>query len=265
MVTTVYDMIAEDRGMLSDVWADHVARKRDAILAASRIIAISHATRADLIRFYPQVEDRVRVVPLAADHLLGPDEMGRQSERSGRGERYAVFVGQRADYKNFRVVLEAMLEPAWPRGLRLHVVGAPLTELEKMWIDRHCLSDRVRYVGRLTDAQLREQYKSAECLIFPSLIEGFGIPVLEAQLCGCPAVLSDIPVFREIAGATAVFFDPRLSERLAEAVAAIGEPEIRRQLVGTGLANVRRFSWSQAAEQWFEVHGEAARGEGAPG
>ncbi len=93
-------------------------------------------------------------------------------------------------------------------------------------------------------------------------MEGFGIPVLEAQLCGCPAVISDIPAFREVAGDAAVFFDPRLAERLAEAVAAVGEPDIRRRLVEAGRANVPRFNWDRTAEQWFEVYSEAARAAG---
>ena len=78
MVTTIYDMIAEDQSTIQDCWAHDVTRKRDAILRASRIIAISEATRAELLRFYPQVKDRVRVVPLGADHLLDPDARGNE-------------------------------------------------------------------------------------------------------------------------------------------------------------------------------------------
>lgn len=262
MVTTVYDMIAEDNGTKMGSCAYDMARKRDAILGATRVIAISQATRADLLRFYPQVRDRVRVVPLAADHVPARTRPRQPPAQTIRGEAYALFVGQRFDYKNFRLVLDAMLHPAWPRGLRLHVIGPRLTEPEKMRIDRHRLSDRIRDFGRLSDAQLRDQYESAECLIFPSLIEGFGLPVLEAQTCGCPAVLSEIPAFREVAGHAAIYFDPRLSGRLAEAVAAALEPDTRRRLVEAGQANFRRFSWNQTAEQWFEVYAEAARAMG---
>ena len=97
-----------------------------------------------------------------------------------------------------------------------------------------------------------------QCFIFPSLIEGFGLPVLEAQACECPAVLSDIAAFREVAGGAAIYFDPRLEERLAEAVAATEEPDIRRHLVEAGLVNVRRFTWNRTAEQWLDVYSEAA-------
>jgi glycosyltransferase involved in cell wall biosynthesis len=262
MVTTVYDMIAEHHAAVGGYWAYDAARKRDAILRASRIIAISEATRADLLRFYPDVKERVRVIPLGADHLFPTDRPRQEPGADNRKEKYAVFVGQRADYKNFRVVLDAMAQPAWPRGTKLHIVGPPLTEPEKTLIASHRLTDRIREFGRITDAQLRDQYAGAECFIYPSRVEGFGIPVLEAQACGCPAVLSDIPAFREVAGNAAIYFDLGLAEGLAEAVAAVGEPEIRRQLVEPGLENVRRFNWKQTAEQWFEVYSEAALAAG---
>jgi glycosyltransferase involved in cell wall biosynthesis len=259
MVTTVYDMIAEDHSTIREFWAHDVSRKRDAILGASRIIAISEATRAELLRFYPQVKDRVRVIPLGADHLLSTAGSRQKSDQPDRNGKYAVFVGQRGEYKNFRLVLDALAHPAWPRGMGLHVIGPPLSEPEKRWIECHDLAGRIREIGRVTDSELRDHYSAAECFIFPSLIEGFGLPVLEAQACGCPAVISDIPVFREVAGGAAVYFDPRLAERLAEAVAAVREPDIRRQTTEAGLVNVRRFSWNRTAEQWFEVYSEAAR------
>jgi glycosyltransferase involved in cell wall biosynthesis len=262
MVTTIYDMIAEDHSTIREFWAHDVARKRVAILGASQIIAISEATRTELLRFYPQVKDRVRVIPLGADHLLHTNGPRQESDRPYRHEKYAVFVGHRSEYKNFRLVLDALAHPAWPRGMGLHVIGPPLSEPEKKWIECHHLADRIREFGRVTDSQLRDHYSAAECFIFPSLIEGFGLPILEAQACACPTVISDIPVFREVAGGAAVYFDPRLAERLAEAVARVGEPDIRRQMVEAGLVNVRRFSWNQTAEQWFDVYSEAARAVG---
>jgi len=261
-VTTVYDMIAEDHCMIHGFWDAHASIKKDAVLKASRIIAISEATKSDLLRYYPQVRDRVRVIPLGSDHLIPTNGPQQKSDQPCRNEKYAVFVGHRGEYKNFRLVLDALSHPAWPRGMGLHVIGSPLSEPEKKWIECHNLADRIREFGRVTDSQLRDQYAAAECFIFPSLIEGFGLPVLEAQACGCPAVISDIPAFREVAGGAAVFFDPRLAERLAEAVAVAGEPDVRRQVIEAGLENVRRFSWSRTAEQTFEVYSEAARAVG---
>ena len=200
MVTTIYDMIAEDHCTIRGFWAHDVSRKRDAILSASRIIAISEATKSDLVRYYPQVRDRVRVIPLGADHLIPTNGPPQKSDQPCRNEKYAVFVGHRGEFQNFRLVLDALSHPAWPRGMGLHVIGSPLSEPEKKWIACHNLADRIREFGRVTDSQLRDQYAAAECFIFPSLIEGFGLPVLEAQACGCPTVLSDIPAFREVAG-----------------------------------------------------------------
>jgi glycosyltransferase involved in cell wall biosynthesis len=90
-------------------------------------------------------------------------------------------------------------------------------------------------------------------------MEGFGLPLLEAQAAGCPVVASDIPVFREVAGEAAVYFDPRLGERLATAVAEAVEPSRRRLLLLAGQENVRRFRWADTAERMAAVYDEAAK------
>jgi glycosyltransferase involved in cell wall biosynthesis len=252
-VVTVYDMIAERMYPINGAWAPRDCDvKREAILAARACIAISEAAAADLRLFHPQAADRVRVIPLGADHLT-------RAEPGPAGPPFALFVGARGSYKNFHTVLDALRHPAWPRDLRLHVVGAPLANHEQKLVEVLGLGDRVRPLGRLTDAQLAAAYAAARCFVFPSLLEGFGLPVLEAQVNGCPCVLSDLPVFREVAGDAARFFDPRLGERLAEAVAAADEPETRRRLIDAGRANVRRFSWDRTADQTLAVYEEVAR------
>ncbi len=265
VVVTVYDMIAEHQCSANENWVSQVQVKRPAILGATRLIAISETTAAELIRFYPQVRDRVRVVPLGAEHLSLDNGMPGAYHASDPRMGYALFVGMRSDYKNFSIVLDAMLDPSWPAETLLHVVGPPLTDCETRLIEVHGLSHRIRCLGRLSDAELRDQYTHARCFIYPSLMEGFGIPVLEAQVCGCPTVLSDIPCFREVAGDAAVFFDRRLSGRLAEAVAMVGEPDVRRRVTEAGSANIRRFSWDRTAEQTFQVYSEAARAVGRDG
>lgn len=265
VVVTIYDMIAENRCVVDEKWESQILVKRDAILGATRLITISATTAAELIRFYPEVRDRVRVVPLGAEHLSLDNGAPPAYRGSDPAAKYALYVGMRGDYKNFSIVLDAMLHPSWPTEVLLHVVGPPMTDCETRLIEAHGLLDRIRSLGRLSDADLRDQYVGARCFLYPSLMEGFGIPVLEAQACGCPAVLSDIPCFREVAGDAAVFFDPRLSERLAEAVAMVGEPDVRRRVIEAGFANIRRFSWDKTAEQTFQVYSEAARAVGRGG
>ncbi len=140
----------------------------------------------------------------------------------------------------------------------MHVVGPALAGHEWRLIEAMGLRSRIVNRERLSDAQLAAEYAGARCFIFPSLLEGFGLPILEAQANRCPLVCSDIPVFREVAGEAAIFFDPRLGESLARVVAAASETEARHRLVEAGNENYRRFSWDRAAQQTLSVYEEAA-------
>lgn len=260
VVTTVYDMIAESLYPILGGAGDTYA-KRATLSAATRVIAISQASADDLVSFYPDVSERIRVVPLGADHLV-PAARAEVNTTFNDRSGYVLFVGQRFGYKNFHLVLDAMTRPMWPKGVSLRVVGPPLEEHELRYIARCRLVDRVESVGRVNDTDLARAYAGARCFVFPSLLEGFGLPVLEAQLNRCPAVLSDIPVFREVAGNAAVFFDPRLGEGLAEAVTEACDPLTRRRLAEPGIENARRFRWDTAAEQTFAVYREAAEAVG---
>ncbi len=263
VVVSVYDMIAEMAFPYSggDHWAGHIRDKGAAILSATLCIALSNATAADLIRFYPQVAERVRVVPLGADHMAGDPEH-ENTKLASPSEPFALFVGYRHGYKNFHTVLDAVRSATWPVGLTLFVVGSALADFEVRLIEALGIKSRIRDLGRVSDADLRRLYATARCFVFPSFLEGFGLPVVEAQTNGCPAVLSDIPVFREVAGQAAVFFDPRIGERLAAAVAEACEPDIRHRLVEAGRENARRYSWDRTAAGYAAAYEEAARAVG---
>jgi glycosyltransferase involved in cell wall biosynthesis len=258
-VVSVYDMIAERLVHLCCDWAERDMRlKRPAILGATACVCISQATADDLKRFYPQVAGRVHVIHPGAEHL-GRPESHRDTKEPPADEPFALFVGNRDQYKNFAVVLDAMLVPQWPRELMLHVVGSPFKEAERFLIQTLGLENRIRNLGRVSDAELCYQFRVARCLLFPSLLEGFGLPILEAQMNGCPAVLSDIPVFREAAGDGAIFFDPRRAEKLAEAAAAVMEPDVRRRVTEAGYKNTTRFGWDRCAEETLSVYEDAAK------
>lgn len=258
-VVTVHDLIPERFPYLcTHPWADDdTARKRRAVAAAAVCIAVSQATADDLCAFYPDAAPKVRVIHHGADHLAGNAvPPGVPSRRSVAG-RFALFVGERIAYKNFGLVLEAMLEAAWPEGLGLRVVGSAFSEREGLLIRRLGLEGRIRHLGRVPDAELRAAYQESACFIFPSLCEGFGIPVVEAQSFGAPVVCSDIPVFHEVAGASALFFDPRSPADLAARVAAALEPDVRSRLVEAGRDNLRRFSWDRCAAETIAAYQDA--------
>jgi glycosyltransferase involved in cell wall biosynthesis len=259
-VVTVYDMAAE-RLFYTLPYHQDIERKRVSIQAATLCICISSATAKDLVEFYPEVSDRVRVIPLGTEHIStgSSDVLATVGQLASRVGKYALFVGSRHYYKNFALVLAAMALPTWPRGISLSVVGAPSSPEEVSLIQTFGLGGRVTFLGQLPDRELREQYQRANCFIFPSSLEGFGLPLLEAQINGAPVICSDISVFREVAATGAVFFDPRLAERLTDAIVAVQNTDVRRRVIEAGYENVRRFSWNRTAAETLAVYREALR------
>lgn len=253
-VITVYDMIVERfTDYFHNRWADEECeRKQRAILGAKAIIAISHAAAAELCVVYPEVRDRVTAIQLGIDHIAAASEPAARTA----DEPYVLFVGDRGGYKNFRCVLEAASAPTWPRRLGVAIVGSSPRSNELVWANR---IDLLRFEGRVDDERLRYLYAGAMATVVPSFAEGFGLPVLEAQRTGCPVVCSDIPVFREIAGQGAVFFDPTRPAELSEAVARACDPTESLRLSAAGLANSALYTWQKCAEQTADVYRRIAR------
>jgi len=246
VIQHVHDMLPERMPEIMGWWGKReVERKRVAIFAADGLICLSSATRDELQRVYPTLQTPMYVVHLAGEHLAVATEPGPV-------EPYVLFVGHRHIYKNFHCVLRAMRAGDWPKDLELHVVGRPPNVIEKLLIHRYRLARRVRWLGSVGDAELAMKYARAAAFVFPSLMEGFGIPVLEAQRNGCPLVASDIPVFREVAGDGAEFFDPRDPESLAAAVARTVAK--RSDVIQRGFFNTSRFSWRKTADETVKIY-----------
>jgi glycosyltransferase involved in cell wall biosynthesis len=257
-VLTVYDMIAEQlpEHFSPAALNQETCRKRQAILAARRIIAISQDAARALVSLYPAVAGRTVVIPLGHEHALpGADQRPAPSPLSG--SPCALFVGDRAGYKNFRLLLDAAAAAGWPSSVRLAVVGAPWGENERRAIQGR-LEHRIMHLGRVDDGQLRCLYAAAMCVIVPSRAEGFGLPIIEAQAAGAPVVCSDIPIFREVAAGGALYFDPSNPQSLAAALNAVCNPAMADGLRAAGRANLPRFTWSKCAQRTAEVYREIA-------
>jgi glycosyltransferase involved in cell wall biosynthesis len=255
-VCHVHDLIPEKfPEMFGDPWAAaEIEQRRVCIAQAMRIITISRATADDVAARYPEAAGKIRTVYFGCDHLRRAAGAGSRSASPG-GARYALYVGERTKYKNFRVVFEAMGCAAWPKDVGLVVAGPPFKEDERTIADG--LAARglsIRHAGRPTDAELAVLYAGAMCVVVPSLCEGFGFPVLEGQAAGTVVVCSDVPVFREVAGAGAIFFDPKKPEELARAVGEAGDAGVRGRVLAAGAENLVRFTWDGCAREVAEVY-----------
>ncbi len=201
---------------------------------AEAIVAVSEFTKAETVELAGVPAERIRVVPNGVDSLFVAE--GPRAEGD-----YVLAVATLEPRKN----LSRAVEAAGLAAVELRVVGA------RGWGG----VDAPGWVGEIPDAQLAALYRGARCVLYPSLYEGFGLPVLEAMACGTPVVTSREGATAEVAGGAAILVDPRDAGSIA---AGIEEAELRRdELVPLGLARARTFAWERAAdsvvELWREV------------
>ena len=222
IVVTVHDLAIErypENFSDADTFIDN---RRKILDAADHIIAVSNNTKAELLDYYGLDEDKVTVVY----HGL-PREFGKVNiHLRGLPERYLLYVGQRGGTKNFRRFLEAYAAAASvDKSLYLLCVGGgEFTEDERKRLEELSIEKRVQQ-RNLNDAVLAACYKQAVAFVFPSLYEGFGIPILEAFSMGCPVLLSDIGSFREVAKDMGHYFDPMSSESITQVIQYVLEEE----------------------------------------
>ena len=266
-VVTVHDLIRHFDAEGTRVFI-HAPNRRDrlclrldylGIRKAAAIVSVSDTTRRDLVRFFGIPEQRIFVVHEGVDHALF-----RPREPQRIGHPYILFVGSEHPRKNLATLLRAFAalkrEPRF-RDLKLLKVGAPggrearfreqtLTVVRSLGLERE-----VVFTERVPDEDLVAFYSGAECLVLPSLYEGFGFPPLEAMATGCPAIVSTAGALPEVTGDAAVKVDPHDDAALARAIAAVLDDEaLRRELRARGLEQARRFSWERAARETLRVY-----------
>jgi glycosyltransferase involved in cell wall biosynthesis len=256
LIVTVYDMIYEKFAHEYFPHEDRFrAQKRSAIMAADVVIAISETTRDDIMDVYGGYPGKVRVVG------LGCGEAFLAAPRTGNVRTpefpYVMYVGSRNLYKGFDTLLSAFA--AWPRNKEIHlvVVGGQWTEGERAVIALRGIEASINLVEAPGDAHLAALYRGAHALIFPSLYEGFGLPLLEGMACGCPIVASRIPSTLEVAGKLPFYFKAGDWEDLLGALEeALGQKDLSRRKAAMEMVASR--SWADTARKTLMIYHELA-------
>lgn len=233
----------------------------EAVKRAARVIAVSQYVADQLVKYASLAEEKIRVIPEGVDlptHRMTPDERAQERERLvGKSHLMVLNVGVLQARKNTLNALRALEK--LPPHYRLVLAGGEGYRSQEVHdgIRRQRLESRVTLLGHVAPERVPALYQAADVLLFPSLEEGFGLPVLEAMAHGLPVVTSNTSALPEAGGDAALYADPHDPTDLAEKVLqAVEDRELREKLIQRGLARAREFPWRRTAECTLRVYDE---------
>ena len=270
LVVTIYDLsfIMHPELHLPANVAHCLSGTRQAIERADAIIAISEHTRRDLVERLGAPAERIVVTPLAHDadlaRVTDPRRRAAVRERYGLPEHFVLFLGALEPRKNLQRLLEAYaaLPPPLRRDVHLVVAGMRgwLNDSIRARVAELGLEGSVRFAGYIDDQDLAAVYSLATIFAYPSLYEGFGLPVLEAMACGTPVLTSDASSLPEVAGDAAVLVSPTDVDAIASGLRRLLESaSLRDELSVRGITRAARFSWDRCARQTLDVYRNLVR------
>lgn len=230
-VTTYHDVVPLKYPQWSDpkIVAVHKRRLRLVEKEIDMVIAVSEATKKDLLEVTKIPEEKITVIHEGSTiypQKHSEDEIKRFKGKYGLPDNYILAIGGVGERKNLGRIKEA------------------------------CKNDNLVITGQtlpwLSMEELGFLYLGAEILLYPSLYEGFGLPILDAQVCGCPVITSNVSAMPEVAGQGAILVDPNSVEDIIRGIRGIRG--IREELIKKGFENVKRFSWKKCAEETAQVY-----------
>ena len=257
LVTTIHDLIHE-RGLYNQQEINKkdntVENRKKQVETASAIVAVSENTKKDLVDILNVSPEKVRVIYHGVSFNV--EELEKNVVRK-IPQNYILYVGSRAKYKNFDRFLSVAAELI-RQNLDLYLVctgGGEWSEEEKEWIKKQGIDSKIINFDYVDDAILYSLYKYALCFIFPSLYEGFGIPILEAFAAKCPMALSQSSCFPEIAENGAAYFDPYDEASMYQSINhLLFNTQLQTSLIENGEQRLRFFSWDKCASQHKELY-----------
>ncbi|WP_303236316.1 glycosyltransferase family 4 protein [Phocaeicola coprophilus] len=256
-ITTVHDFTYEyyNKGLKKYI---HSWQKKKAILKSDYIICISENTKKDLLHFIPKAsEKRIKVIynGVSDDYYPIKDKKILKHIKLPFVEKsFIVFIGSRASYKNFDLAVKAVSESPY----NFLIIGSPLNKDEETLLANN-FKDKQRYsfIGHVTNEILNQIYNTAYALLYPSIYEGFGIPVIEAQKSGCPVIAFNGSSIPEIIGDTTLLMHETTSDEILRCLSLLSSTKLRESVINNGFENAKRFSWDNMYNEIINVYIDA--------
>lgn len=246
---------------------------RRSLARADRAIAVSENTRSDLVEYFGVDGSSIEVIYNGVDEhfreRLSEEDLERWLRQLDIPRPYLLFVGNPKPHKNLDRVIQAYAE-----AQELASLDAPLVCVGdrtaaqfklRQRAEQLGVGDKVRLLGHVAQEALPALYQGATLFLYPTLYEGFGLPVVEAMASGTPVLTSNTSALKEVAGGYAHLVDPLDTRRMAKAIVRLmTDDEYRARLAEKGLARARDFHWRRTAEHTLEVYLDVLRTKGTP-
>lgn len=259
-VSTIHDLFPLTRNEYHGSVLERFYRKRTPLVLyrSSAVITPSNYVKDQVLKLYPDIATPVTVIPEAASGEFHPvSDFDELQENLRPGGSFFLFVGRDDPRKNLSRVIEAYSE--LPGGMRAECALVVVTSGQPLDRDENGLI----FLRDLPATDLRRLYSSALAFLFPSLDEGFGLPVIEAMSSGCPVITSDRSCLPETAAGAAVLVDPEDAAEISNAMRNLASsPRLRDEYITRGLKRAEEFSWGRTAEETMKVYRSAADAAG---
>ena len=253
IVITVHDMISEKYPAFLPFYDSSRNAKKISIYRADHIICVSESTKKDLLNIYDLEEKKISVVY----HGVADLDVGDSSfDIDERYFPFLLYVGQRWRHKNFDFLIKSFSQSSYLKSnFSLIIFGGPnFTSKELVFFEKLNILKKVMHITG-DDVALDFLYRNASALIYPSLYEGFGLPIIEAMSRGCPVIASNIDSSIEIGGDGVIYFDPNsIEDFIFKAESLLSSTSNMRNLLLKGLKISKKFSLENSANKTLEIY-----------
>ncbi|MDP2923091.1 MAG: glycosyltransferase family 1 protein [Candidatus Omnitrophota bacterium] len=261
-ILTVHDL--RTLKIADNDYPQDISSLRKALKSADVCITVSEATKKDILDNFNVLPNKIKVVYEGAEERFKPindqNKLDYIRNKYGLNKKYFFSVGA-APRKNVERLIRAFKLFKFNNDFLLAIGGegssGPWAAKHKSLIRDLGLENKVIMLGYIPDDDLPMLYNASECFVFPSLYEGFGIPLLEAMNCGVPIIASNVSSLPEIGGDAALYVDPYDETSIAKAMKKIAEDEqLKKQLIEKGFKRAKEFSWQKMAREILQIYNE---------